>query len=139
MTSTSLPLGLLFGFFYYGFLVNLTRLLLMWRCWIACLRGGLVLFFHFLIDGSDLIICRDNFFLRFTLGFVFSFCLISFLIFRIRHRFLHVLDVDGPALLGFKLLAFFKALNYEAKGRELAGAIAYYLGARDAKSSFEVD
>jgi hypothetical protein len=99
----------------------------------------LILFYLFLIDGSDLILSQDNFIFRFAQGFVVSLYLISFLIFRIRHRFLHVLDVDCPALLGLKFFAFFKALNYEAKSRELAGAIAYYLGARDAKSCFEVD
>jgi predicted neutral ceramidase superfamily lipid hydrolase len=99
----------------------------------------LILFYLFLIDGSDLILCRDNFIFRFAQGFFVSLCLISFLIFCIQHRFLHVLDVDGPALLGLKFFAFFKALNYEAKSRELAGAIAYYLGARYAKSCFKVD
>ena len=129
---------LLLGFFYYDLLVSLTWLDLLRRCWIACIWSGLVLFFLILIDGSDVILCRNHFIFRITLSIIVSLCLIGFLVFRIRQRFLHVLDIDGPALLWLKFFAFLKALNYEAKCRKLAGAIAYYLGARDAKSCFEV-
>ncbi len=54
-------------------------------------------------------------------------------------RFLQILEIDGPTLLRLKFLAFFIALNYEAESRELAGAITYNLGSRDAKGMLEVD